>query len=348
MLVALSSRTPVLTIAFLAGLLVMNASGQPTTDSVDQLSVLSYNVFGRPFIVSHDGQVERSCRIPGEIYSQIANSSPIDVIVVQEAFTQGCRDGADLRTLLSHFGWPYSTRTVGEEAGRLANGGVFIASRWPIVASAEEVYTECKGADCLAAKGVVYARVLKTAGGEARHFSVFGTHLNAGRGEAEAKVRLEQATQLARFTARQDIPASEAVLVAGDLNVDNLSGTAEVEAVLAILGARIPEIRGSTRTTADAWKNPLREGSDSKWIDYVLYVSEHARPNRATLEAIPLRTASPFDICMSAPLRPDYVYPDSSWCQKTLALSSLSDHYPVLGRFSYPSPAIKPESRREE
>ena len=342
MLSAIDFRASFLAIALVVCVAVQGASADPVPDSVHQLNVLSYNIFGRPFVVSHDGQMERSCRIPGEIYSQIGNSSAIDVIVIQEAFTQGCRTGADLRTLLSHYGWPYSTETVGKEADRPTNGGVFIASRWPIVTSAEEVYSECTGPDCLAAKGVVYARILKTAGGKMRHFSVFGTHLNAGRGEAHAMIRLEQAKQLSKFTTRQNIPASEAVLLAGDLNIDNINGSLEVKAVLAILGARLPQAKGPTQATADPEKNPLRDGSDPRWIDYVLYLSEHATPSRATLEAIPLRTAGPFHVCMSAPLRPDYVPSDSGWCQKAIALSALSDHHPVLGRFSFPSTTTSP------
>ncbi len=322
--------------ALLVGFLGQHATAQALSHSVDQLTVLSYNIFGRPFIVSHDGQVERSCRIPGEIFSQIANSSAIDVIVIQEAFTAGCRNGADLRTLLSYYGWPYSTPTVGAEAARPSNGGIFIASKWPIVTSAEEVYSECTGPDCLAAKGIVYARVLKTVGSQRRHFSVFGTHLNAGPEAAQAKIRLEQAKQLRNFATRQSISASEAVLVAGDLNVDNLHATMEVSALLSVLGANLPRITGSTKATTDPENNPLHNGKGPRWIDYVLYLSGHALPSHATLEAIPLRTKSAFDVCMSAPLRPDYIVPDSGWCRKTLVIQDLSDHYPVLGRISFP------------
>ncbi len=323
-------------VALFVGFLGQDATAHSLPDSLDQLNVLSYNIFGRPFVVSHDGQVERSCRIPGEIFSQIANSSAIDVIVIQEAFTAGCRTGADLRTLLSHYGWPYSTRTVGAAAGSLSNGGVFIASKWPIVTSAEEVYSDCTGPDCLAAKGIIYGRILKTLGCQMRHFSMFGTHLNAGPGAAQAKVRLEQAKQLHNFATKQNISASEAVLIAGDLNIDNLHATMEVNGLLTVLGANLPQITGSTQATTDPENNPLHDGSGPKWVDYVLYLSNYARPSLATLEAIRLRTASTFNVCMSAPLRPDYVVPNSGWCKRTLTIQDLSDHYPVLGRMSFP------------
>ena len=343
MRIALPHRSLCLTITLLVGFLAQNAAAQSLPDSVNRLNVLSYNIFGRPFVVSHDGQVERSCRIPGEIFSQIANSSDIDVIVIQEAFTPGCRTGADLRTLLAFYGWPYSTRTVGTEAGKLANGGVFVASKWPIDASAEEVYSECSGPDCLAAKGVVYARIRKTAGGDIRHFSLFGTHLNAGPGAAQARVRLEQAKQLHAFIVKQNIPASEPALVAGDLNVDNLHKTTEVKALLAALGATLPQITGTTRATTDPENNPLHNGKATKWVDYVLYLSGYASPSLATLEAFALRTENAFEVCMSAPLRPDFVAANSNWCRKTLAIQDLSDHYPVLGRTSFPPTEAEPK-----
>ena len=68
-------------------------------------------------------------------------------------------------------------------------------------------------------------------------------------------------------------------------------------------------------------------------------------PGRATLETIPLTASSPFEVCMSAPLRPDYVFPNAGWCRKTLAIQDLSDHYPVLGRLSFP-PAPGKHARR--
>ena len=336
MLITLPYRPSFFKIALLVGVFARDTAAHSLPDSVDQLNVLSYNIFGRPFIVAHDGQVERSCRIPGEIFSQIANSSNVDVIVIQEAFTPGCRTGADLRTLLSFYGWPYSTHTVGTEAPKLANGGVFIASKWPIDASAEEVYSECTGPDCFAAKGVVYARIRKTVGSDMRHFSVFGTHLNAGSSADQAKVRLEQAKQLRDFIVKQNIPASEPTLIAGDLNVDNLHRTGEVKAFLAALGASLPQITGSTKVTTAPKSSPLRNGKAPKWVDYVLCLSGYVPPSRATLQAFALRTDSAFEVCMSAPLRPDFVAASSDWCKKTLAIQDLSDHYPVLGRIFFP------------
>ncbi len=321
------------------------ARANSVPDSVDQLNVLSYNVFSRPFVVSYDGQAERTCRIPGELADQVASVSNVDVLVIQEAFTPGCRSGADLRTLLSYYGWPYSTRNVGQENGKPADGGIFIASRWPILENDEIVYSTCSGTDCLAAKGAAYARILKAVAGEARRYNVFGTHFNAGDGAAKRAARLEQARQLHNFASRQDIPVSEAVVIAGDLNVDNLHAPDELDDLLAVLGAKLPEITGLTTNTTGPVGHPLHDRSMVKWLDYVVYLPGHAAPQRATLEAIPLRTRKTFDVCMSAPLAIGYVFPNSRWCLRTLAIHDLSDHYPVLGRLSFPSQNTDPCGR---
>ncbi len=323
------------------------AKAHALPDNVNQLNVVSYNVFSRPFVVSYDGQTERTCRIPGELADQIAGASNVDVLVIQEAFTPGCRSGADLRTLLSYYGWPYSTRNVGQETGKPADGGIFIASRWPILESDEIIYSDCSGTDCLAAKGAAYARVLKTVAGETRRYNVFGTHLNAGDEAAKRTTRLEQARQLHEFASRQNIPASEAVVIAGDLNVDNLHAPDEVDALLAVLGAKLPEITGLTTNTTGPVGHPLHDRSMVKWLDYVVYLSGYAAPRRATLEAIPLRTREPFDVCMSAPLAIGYVFPNSRPCSKTLAIRDLSDHYPVLGRLSFPPQNRDPTEEKD-
>lgn len=60
----------------------------------------------------------------------------------------------------------------------LLNGGVIIVSKWPIIHEAQHIYrSACHYSDCLAAKGVKYARVLKTIGDTSKIFNVFATHM---------------------------------------------------------------------------------------------------------------------------------------------------------------------------
>lgn len=60
----------------------------------------------------------------------------------------------------------------------LLNGGVIIVSKWPIIHEAQHIYRNaCHYSDCLAAKGVKYARVLKRVGTTSKIFNVFATHM---------------------------------------------------------------------------------------------------------------------------------------------------------------------------
>jgi hypothetical protein len=62
----------------------------------------------------------------------------------------------------------------------------------------------------------------------------------------------------------------------------------------------------------------------------------HQRPQRATVEVLALRAENDFAICVEAPLQPFYVPPDAATCAKTSHVRDLSDHYPVIGRFTFP------------
>jgi len=311
------------------------------SDTNNQFNLLTYNIFNRPFLISHDGQTERSCRIPEEIFKQIARHDHIDAIVIEEAFTDGCRSGSELRTLLRFYGWPYSTQTI-DKGTSLSNGGIFIASKWPIALSEQHVFDSCAGSDCLAAKGVIYARINKkiALGNVTVSYHIFGTHFNAWEGAKQAKVRTEQAKEIITFIRKQDIPNNEAVLIAGDLNINRLDSSgnrSEVKQVLAIMHAIMPEIAGEQGSTADPTVNPLALGYGSKpqWLDYVLYSDQYLKPAESSMQSILLQANTSFRACMKATLQPYDVRPDSSWCQQTSSLIDLSDHYPVLGKFKY-------------
>jgi hypothetical protein len=137
--------------------------------------VLQYNVFGRPAEVSRDGQAARLARIP----QSLERLSPsIDVVTFAEADVKDQREQmlAQFRAL----GFNHSTSVLHDPDPftSLLNGGVLLVSRWPIEREAQHVYRDaCHYSDCLAAKGVKYARVLKTVGGAAKIFNVFATHM---------------------------------------------------------------------------------------------------------------------------------------------------------------------------
>ena len=132
-------------------------------------------MFGRPYEVSKDGQRERLQRVP-ESLSHI--SKTIDVVTLAEADVQMQRD--DMLAQFRKFGFHYVTSILHDPDPftSLLNGGVMVVSKWPIVREAQHVYRNaCHYSDCLAAKGVKYARILKTVDGSSKVFNVFATHM---------------------------------------------------------------------------------------------------------------------------------------------------------------------------
>uniref|UniRef100_A0A1I8GK12 sphingomyelin phosphodiesterase n=1 Tax=Macrostomum lignano TaxID=282301 RepID=A0A1I8GK12_9PLAT len=263
-----------------------------------------------------------------------------DAIVFQEAFQPGClADSSDtfsLRGLLRSYGFNYSTRTVGVRRwGLRINGGVFVASRWPILQQAQAVYLNAHpgSADSLANKGVVHARIDKL--GSAFH--LFGTHLQAEDGPEFDAYREKQADELHRFAQSRQISPNEPVIFAGDFNADLLANRGHVSRLLQRLNARLPRLRGPLRSTYDPRQNDVVEPGITvrQWLDYVFVSREHKQPVSSSIRAVRLLADAPVNFCISAPFQPSYVAPDSSGCNARLRTRHLSDHFPVVGEFRF-------------
>ncbi|XP_002739137.1 sphingomyelinase C-like [Saccoglossus kowalevskii] len=305
------------------------------------LKVLSYNVRELDFMYVHDGQRERTCRIPRRIVEQLGD---VDVIVLQEVFMGGCFPGVvSLRDLFRHHGFPHMTNKVGDrDTGFLEDGGVYIVSRWPITEQHETIFeaTHYMEADAFAAKGVIYAKIIKTVKGTSRNYHVFGTHMQAQIGDIHDSVREDQAKEMRAFMKDQNIPFSEPVIYAGDFNCDVRANHRHVRRVLGKLNAGIPPRVGKLTATFDPTTNDMFEDKNQapgpEWLDYVVYSKDHLKPWVSTLEGIKLTSKTQMEICSNGPFKPSYMYPDSSFCSKKRTITDLSDHYPVLGMFMFP------------
>ena len=90
-------------------------------------------MFGRPNILSRDGQRERLQRIP-ESLTRI--SGTIDVVTLVKAFNEEQR--ADMLAQFRTFGFQYATWILHDPDpfASLLNGGVMVVSKWPIVREA--------------------------------------------------------------------------------------------------------------------------------------------------------------------------------------------------------------------
>ncbi|QNM96660.1 sphingomyelin phosphodiesterase [Chitinimonas koreensis] len=266
---------------------------QETLAAADEFKVLSWNIWG---VVGASQICERWAQVP-------AFARNYDAIVFSEAFDNGCRD--QLRAgLAAEF--PYQTQVV-DQSGNFEDGGVFIASRWPIAREAQIVYPNCANTDCLSNKGAMYVQILK----QGRTYHLAGTHTQAWNGTSERAVRLDQLSQLKRFVDGLAPAATDALLYAGDLNVDYYATPDDYQRMLSILNASKPASLGH-RYSYDPVVNAL--GSDGQeYLDYVLVSNAHKPARSGQNEVMVYRSLAP-----------------ALWSTR-----DLSDHFAVAGRFAF-------------
>ncbi|MGW2813387.1 sphingomyelin phosphodiesterase [Streptomyces sp. NPDC001415] len=285
-----------------------------------RLKVLTYNTF----LMSQNlypnwGQGHRAQAIPAAPFFQ-GN----DVVVLQEAFDNSASDALKRNASAQY---PYQTPVVGRgkdgwdatggaySSTTPEDGGVTLLSKWPILRKEQYVYKDACGSDWYSNKGFVYA-VLDVNGTKVH---VVGTHTqstDSGCGTGEAvKDRALQFKAIKSFLDAKNIPASEEVMVAGDLNVD--SHGSEYASMLANGGLVGADSRTGHPYSFDTAENSIahyRYPTDPKEdLDYVLHLAGHARPSGWNNNVVKEST-TPWTV--------------SSW-GKDYTYTNLSDHYPL-------------------
>lgn len=251
----LRATTLLVASAVLAGVTSVPASavapGSEATESVPHLKVLTTNTMLLPsFLTDGWAQDERGALIGSAPY--VAGH---DVVVFQELFDNSASDILMARLK----GYPYRTPVVGRSKDGwhqtlgdysslpYEDGGVAIASRWPMTRQIQYIFDDACGADSLSEKGFAYARL--NVNGTPVH--VLGTHLQADDdgcddGEA-ARTRTSQLKEMRHFVDGLKIPAGEPVIFAGDMNIDRYGR--EYAGLLRSLGAATHAMR-AIRTRA--------------------------------------------------------------------------------------------------
>ncbi|GGU22786.1 sphingomyelin phosphodiesterase [Streptomyces lavendofoliae] len=299
-----------------------SASAAPTgVAGTPALKVLSYNafLFDRT-LYPNWGQDHRAREIPAASFFRGQ-----DVVVLQEAFDNSSSD-ALMRNAAAQY--PYRTPVMGRgktgwdatsgaySATTPEDGGVTVLSKWPIIRKEQYVYKDACGADWYSNKGFVYA-VLDVNGSRVH---VVGTHAQStdpgcDSGEA-AQTRSRQFRAMDAFLDAKNIPASEQVLVAGDLNVDSRSG--EYATMLADAGLAAADARTGHPYSFDTEANSIaseRYPDDPREdLDHVLHRAGHARPAGWTNQVVK-EQSTPWTV--------------SSWGTR-YTYTNLSDHYPVI------------------
>ncbi|WP_341665004.1 sphingomyelin phosphodiesterase [Vibrio sp.] len=202
------------------------------------------------------------------------NLSGYDVLALQEAFS------SDREALFNELSeeYIYRTNVVGGESMAMYDGGVVTLSRHPIIETDALVFDHCSGTDCYADKGIVYTKIDKLG----KIYHVFNTHLASFDTPAAKRLRRLQLGLLRTFMLTKSIPEDEAVIYAGDFNINKNSDFYEYLLMLSTLEVDPPEYKGYTRGTFDPVINTYASsdysGGDSvEYLDYVFVSAEHRR-----------------------------------------------------------------------
>eukprot|EP01006_Ploeotia_vitrea_P006035 TRINITY_DN12115_c0_g1_i1.p1 TRINITY_DN12115_c0_g1~~TRINITY_DN12115_c0_g1_i1.p1 ORF type:complete len:385 (+),score=51.49 TRINITY_DN12115_c0_g1_i1:952-2106(+) len=289
------------------------------------LTIAQYNVFARPFVVANDGQQERLESIPHFLLEEHKRLSSehggLDVICFNEVFADKPRQA--LKEALQKFGWAHQTEVIGGTGTGVfqSNGGVMVASRWPIERKAEFVFPISRHADAMAAKGVVYTCIRKSLSDVIQlNFHVFATHLQAWKDSAD--IRRQQVRHLKAFIHSQRIPSDEPVFVVGDLNIDPNIDEGEVNTILGILEGQQPTLVGDTQGTYDPANSLVvddESGGKTAMYDYILPVGKFGSLLDPSVEVIRAQAAKPLSFGGGA-------------LSQQRTTSDLSDHYPLIAK----------------
>jgi endonuclease/exonuclease/phosphatase family metal-dependent hydrolase len=282
--------------SFLCCLYCISVKAQAVkADEGTPLNILSWNLYMRPRIAFHDGQVKRAHAIVEQLKNQ-----DYDVIVFQEAFDNKARNIV-WNGLKDKY--PYETGAPKHKHFYKVSTGVFIISKLPLNILDHIYFSECGGSDCFAVKGAVLISVTKNN----HEAQIIGTHLQAANGKKKTGTQIrkiqydEIKNKLLLPYAKTGVPQ----FFVGDLNTqkDNKEAYGQL---LTDMEMEDGNLTGECQYTSGA-DNDFRDLNDkSHIIDYVLCKKNGAKVNFAQ------RCVKIFK---------------SNWSQDH---KDLSDHYAVL------------------
>jgi len=304
----------------------------------DRFYIVTHNVYMRPRLgFPHDGQSTRAAKIPNEIKGWDKNWRP-DVIAYNETFDNPSE--AVLKKALEKEGYRYYTSVLGRTSGSSKNttgkdtsskffninGGVFVASKWPITTyEGLEFKGMCVDEDCMSAKGVLYAMINK----KGKRYHVFASHTQADTGDAKSirKCKAARAKQfkvirnfIDQMKKKHNITKDEPIFIAGDLNVMQ-KDKAEYDFMLKTLRAV------NTKNKGFKYTNEI----DNVVFDYILYDKDQAQPRKSYLKHLQVRFQKPWSTGGPSDKESMRYWP--------------SDHCPVFGFFNY---RVIPEEKELE
>lgn len=274
---------------------------KPLPGDAGSLNVLSYNIWATTIFGSK--KVDARLQLMPEVMAGY------DVLVLTEVFDQipGNRLLDQLRSE-----YPYQSGDI-FKAGKVLGSGTRIVSRWPFEVEAADIYSDCNGIQCAATRGVIYTKIQKLG----KPYHVFATHTQSSDDDPNRNARKTQLQQMGDYIRSLNIPADEAVIMAGDFNVNKIGLPQDRDYMEAVLQAQEPTNLGHN-LTYDANTNAWAEQPYLEYLDYTLYSRVHQPPLAASQEIFAPRSTS-----------------DALWGEW-----DLSDHYAARGMFRFDATGV--------
>ena len=271
---------------------------KPTIGPGNEFSLLSYNIWATTIFGSK--------KVDSRLTEMPAVMSGYDVLVLTEVF-----DPIRTSKLLKQLSKEYSfTSSEIFKLGKIMQSGTRILTPWPVEAEKSLKYTSCSGIQCAATRGVIYTRINK----QGYIYHVFATHTQSSDDDTNRTARLAQLEEMGEFIREQNIPADEAVILAGDFNVNKIGLPGDRDQMAYILNATEPENKGHN-LSFDSNTNNWAEKPYLEYLDYTLTGNDNLQPISASQEIFAPR-----------------VLTKSLW-----GTWDLSDHYAARGYFIYPT-----------
>ena len=309
-------------------------------------NILTYNVFAFTKWIESTAQNQRLSLITDKIkLLDDTTEGGVDIISLNE-FWDNTERGMVVEKMRLN-GYKYTSNILPRHPLKLLNGGVQIFSKHKITAVDWVTYDDCASEDCLASKGAMYIRIIKSSpsGNSCLPFNILGSHLNVGNSgnNTLTGVQFSQIEQLTSFMHKRKsrLSATEPFVIAGDLNVDKFESTESGNDFNKLLETLDESVDLSTLLYTKSNMNTVdRDGpnpdGETKYLDYILwndYLPETSLFENVNNEFQPLEPLYNTPYCPGEWGR-GYLKADCK-LNHDRVLEDLSDHDPIFGQFKF-------------
>jgi len=272
---------------------------------------------------------------------------------------------------MKKYGWKYISKVVDNNdilTLKKGGSGIIIYSKWPIIEEKSYIFNTCDDIDCLASKGVSYIQILKrNKNGKEIKINIIATHLQANPDINNIKIQEKQLKEIQEnFIPSINISnnKSDVLIYQGDFNID-IRHKKKIENILC---AKIPKLIGKEKYTLNTYnylvgkdglakdarcltkykKNFKKNSKFTKnsknkkcpccpnmMLDYIIYSNNklYLQPIKSNIEIIPIKSIDKMKHRFG--FNKDGLINIISSKYNYLEGYELSDHYPVVGNFTF-------------